>query len=396
MITDEQLEDLAKNTETDRVERKESWSSKQNEIAEAICAYANDLPEHRQPGYLLIGVDDGGEPSGLQVTDQLLQTLAAIRSDGNILPLPNLSVEKRQLGGVDIAVVVVHPSGDPPVRYRGRVCVRVGPRKGVASRDEERILHERRQSGDLPFDRRGCPGATIEDLDLGLFRQSYLPAAVAPEVLEENERSLEHQLGALHLLGRDGRPTYGAILLVGKDPRQWLPCAYVQFARFDGSALSNPILDQKEISGSVGQVIRTLEDLARINIRVATEIGEQVTERRAPDYPLSALQQLLRNALLHRTYEANAPVHWYWYSDRIEIQSPGGLYGRVTPETFGRADMTDYRNPSLAEGLKVLGFVQRFGIGIQLARKGCTENANPPPEFEFGPSAVLATILRQQ
>ncbi len=76
------------------------------------------------------------------------------------------------------------------------------------------------------------------------------------------------------------------------------------------------------------------------------------------------MQQLVRNAVLHRTYETtNAPVRVYWYSDRIEIHSPGGLYGQVNPENFGQPQVTDYRNPLLAEAMKALGFVQRFGVG---------------------------------
>jgi ATP-dependent DNA helicase RecG len=85
-------------------------------------------------------------------------------------------------------------------------------------------------------------------------------------------------------------------------------------------------------------------------------------------------------------------VSFYWFRSHIEIHSPGGLYGRVNEENFGKRGATDYRNPTLAEGLKILGFVQRFGMGIELARKRCIENGNPPPEFEFSPSAVLVTV----
>ena len=88
-------------------------------------------------------------------------------------------------------------------------------------------------------------------------------------------------------------------------------------------------------------------------------------------------------------------MYWYWFSDRVEIHSPGGLYGRVNESNFGQPGATDYRNQTLAEGLKVTGFVQRFGMGIELARRRCAENGNPPPAFTFSPSAVLATIRRR-
>lgn len=96
---------------------------------------------------------------------------------------------------------------------------------------------------------------------------------------------------------------------------------------------------------------------------------------------------------MHRTYEhTNAPVRVSWFSDRIEILSPGGPYGTVTAETFGRPGLADYRNPSLAEALKNLGFVQRFGAGIPTARRELAQNGNPPPEFTVEPTYVSVTM----
>ncbi len=120
------------------------------------------------------------------------------------------------------------------------------------------------------------------------------------------------------------------------------------------------------------------------------------SERRQPDYPLVALQQLARNAVLHRSYEAtNAPVRVYWFADRVEIQSPGGPFGEVNVENFGQPGVTDYRNPLLAEAMKNLGYVQRFGIGIQLARQQLRKNGNPDLEFQVEPSAVLTVARRR-
>jgi ATP-dependent DNA helicase RecG len=107
------------------------------------------------------------------------------------------------------------------------------------------------------------------------------------------------------------------------------------------------------------------------------------------------MQQLIRNAVLHRTYEGTAaPVRVTWFSDRIEIQNPGGPYGQVTPENFGSPGITDYRNPHLAEILKVLGYVQRFGVGLQIARDELRKNGNPPEVFDVEPSHVLVTVRR--
>lgn len=138
---------------------------------------------------------------------------------------------------------------------------------------------------------------------------------------------------------------------------------------------------------------RRTDEVTSAHIRVATIIAGAPVERRSPDYPMAAMQQFLRNAVMHRNYEtSNAPVQWYWFSDRIEIHNPGGLFGRAAEGSFGQAGGNDYRNPTVAAALYVLGFVQRFGLGIPLARKACRENGNPEPEFTFGAGSFGVTV----
>ena len=128
MITQEELTALMADLESDRIERMES-TNKTDKFCQAVCAFANDLPNHKQPGYLIIGVDKDGKPTGIEITEQLLEKLGALRSDGNIQPLPVIHVAKMSLNGGDVAVVEVQPSDLPPLRYKGQVWVRVGPRK---------------------------------------------------------------------------------------------------------------------------------------------------------------------------------------------------------------------------------------------------------------------------
>ncbi len=392
MITDQELQALLTDVESDRVERKASLSDR-NKIRQAICAFANDLPDSRLPGFIFIGVNDDGSCSNLAITDELLRTIADMRSDGNILPFPVMTVQKKVLAGCEIAVVEVHPADNPPVRYNGRVWIRVGPRLAQATLEEERRLMEKRRAGTLWFDQQPVTGATCEDLDLAYFRVHYLPAAVSPEVLAENRRSIEEQLASLRFLDRNLVPNVAAMIVFGKDPLRWLPGAYLQFLRLDGTELTDAIRHQVELRGPLEDLMRRLDEVLAANISTSSEVRSGSTETRQPDYPIVALQQLTRNALLHRTYEStSAPVRVHWFTDRIEIHSPGGLYGNVNERNFGLPGVTDYRNPLLAEAMKVLGFVQRFGLGIPLARKELQKNGNREPEFHFDSTRVLVTI----
>lgn len=394
-MNDSDLENLLTDAESDRVERK-SALSEPDRIREAICAFANDLPGHGQPGVLFVGARDDGSCAGLRITDELLIRLAQMRDDGLIQPLPSLVVEKRVLRGCELAVVMVHPALAPPVRFRGLTWIRVGPRRGIATPDEERRLAERRRSRDLPFDLQPVSSAAIEDLDLDYFAGEYLPQAVAPDSLVHNDRSMEDRMRGLRFLTPDGVPTVLGILVLGRDPRRFLPGAYVQFLRLDATELTDAVRDQKEIGGPVAQVLWRLDDVLEAHNSVAASLTAARLEVTRPEYPLPALQQLTTNAVLHRSYEGtNAPVRVYWFADRIEIHSPGGPFGQVNPENFGRPGVTDYRNPHLAEALKILGFVQKFGAGIPIARQSLEKNANPPVEFVVEPNHVLAVVRRR-
>ena len=193
-FTNSELENLLDDTESDRVERKRSFKGDMRKRArDAVCAFANDLPNRNQPGILFVGAEDNGSPSREPISDELLQSLADMRTDGNILPLPALSVEKRLLKGAEMAVVTVMPSDMPPVKYKGRIWVRTGPRRSIANDQEERILNEKRRTRNLPFDISPIPTSTVSDLSKTIFENEYLSAAFAEDVLENNGRTYEEQ-----------------------------------------------------------------------------------------------------------------------------------------------------------------------------------------------------------
>lgn len=396
-MTIEELEAMLDDIESDRVERTRS-SNDSDKFRQAVCAFANDLPDHQQPGVLFVGVNDDGQPTGLEITDQLLQNLAAMRSDGNVVPFPSLDVQKRTLKGQEVAVVIVHPSSSPPVRYKGSVWIRSGPRKGIASPDDERRLNEKRRYRDLPVDIRPFPEAGLDHLDDLLFQRTYLPVSVSAEIIEENQRTLEDQFIAAKFAHPGPPPcsTMLGLLTVGKAPTDWIACAYIQFLRIDGEHLGDPVRNQREVRGPLPDLLEEIEDLIKNNIQSSADFTSGSTEVRTPDYPVVALQQIVRNAVLHRTYEnTHAPVKIYWFNDRVEVQNPGGPFGQVNKDNFGQPGANDYRNPNLAGVLKELGYVQRFGYGIALARREMKKNENPSPEFQIEDSHI-AVILRRR
>jgi len=333
--SDAQLDAMMLDLESDRAERKQSFQGDApQKVREAVCAFANDLAGHSEPGVVLIGVHDKGMPMpGFVVTDELLRQLADIKTDGNVVPPPTLLVEKRLLQGSDVAVITVWPCDTPPARYKGRIHVRWGPRRGLASAQDERILNERRRHRDRPFDVQPITSATVAHLSRVRFEHEYLPALVAPDVLQANERSYEQKLAATKMIvdEADPIPTVLGLLTLGNKPSDQIPGAWGQFLRLDGTEFSSPVVDEAAIYGTVPDQIRRLEDkLAAHNWR-SVRFADVVTEELHEKYPAEALRQLLRNAYMHRSYETtHAPIRVYWFDDRIEITSPGGPYGSVT------------------------------------------------------------------
>lgn len=396
MLNKEDIRALLHDLESDRIERTVSTTNT-DKFGQAICAFANDLPGHHQSGYLILGADDDGRVRGVNVTDELLKNLAGIRTDGNIQPQPSMVVEKVSMEEGDIIVVEVQPAIFPPVRYKGRVWVRVGPRKAIANEDDEHRLLERRAANVKTFDSTPCFGATISDLDLQMFKHYYLPKAVPDEVTEADKRSVEEQLQALGFYDlRFGCPTYAGILFFGKNVERFLGGAYVQYVRFRGKGRAGEILNEHKFAGNLCTILPELDTFIKTTIANRRPIPvSSLREENVVDYPHWATRELLMNAVCHRDYTGNGPVQFYQYDDRIEILNPGGLYGKANAENFPRVN--DYRNLVVAEGMKVLGFVNRFSRGVLQVEDALEENGNGLPKFDLTlVSAFLVTEYRSQ
>jgi ATP-dependent DNA helicase RecG len=391
MLSQEQLLDLLADLESDRIERTISTNNT-DKFAEAICAFANDYPNHQKPGYLIIGANDNGSLANLQVTDLLLRNLSGIRSDGNVLPAPALAIQKFSLQGGELAVVEVQPSTLPPVRYKGRVYIRVGPRKAVANEQEERILMERRTSLVTSFDAHPIPEASISELSIRLFEE-YRMQTIAPDVIAENHRTTEEKLASLRCFDlRRNAPTVAGILLFGKNPTYFLPGAIVQFLKFPNKTMTELPEDDLRASGDLQSVLEMIRNKIIAHNRISPIPSHSFREEAKPDYPEWSLRELFHNAIMHRDYRSTTPIRFYWFSDRIEIQNAGGLFGEVTKETLEKRN--SYRNPILAEAMRSMGYVNRYGYGIQRAKQMLLDNGNPPPSFEIDDLIFSVTIYK--
>ncbi len=389
MLSQEELILLLPALEADRVEKTISKNDREK-FGEAICSFCNDMPNHRAPGYLIIGAHDDGSLNQTVVDERLIQMLLDFRTDGRIVPPPALVVGKFSFNDGDVAVVEVQPSLVPPVRYNGKVCIRIGPRKGYANEAEERILSEKRSTFARSFDTQPVYDSTIQDISIDIFKLTYLPTAVDREILRINGREIKEQLSSLKFYDlRANVPTVAAILLFGMNPRFYFSGAYIQYVRFTGTDETSDFDFEHRFEGDLTTQMKVIDDFVKSQIArvVQLRLGEEYVSA----YPASAIQELLYNAIIHRDYQSNAPIKFYEFSDRIEITNPGGLYGDARPENF--PNKNDYRNPTLAEAAKNLGYINSFNVGVKRARAALARNGSAEPVFILDQATSFGVII---
>ena len=225
---------------------------------------------------------------------------------------------------------------------------------------------------------------------MDIFLNAYRKEAIAADVLASNHREVDEQLAALRFYDLRRRcPTNAALLLSARTSERSCP-ERTPISHLDGPSLSDSVVASREFPGDLLKLNRELDALLEGTLSQRPIRTSALRDTVVWDFPKRAVRELLMNAICHRSYESNAPVRFYRYSDRIEIQNPGGLYGEASPENFPRC--TDYRNPVIAEALKILGYVNRFGRGVIDAQTALHENGSPPAAFEFQPNFVSAVI----
>jgi ATP-dependent DNA helicase RecG len=213
------------------------------------------------------------------------------------------------------------------------------------------------------------------------------------DLLETDTRSIEEQMASLRLYSKSYNcPTMASVILFGKDPKYFMPGCYVQYVRFGGLTKAGKILNEKEFKGSLAVMLPRLESF--VADAIVTQRPEEVSllrEKTVSNYPHAALRELLMNACMHRDYQSNTPIRLYQFDDRIEIMNAGGLYGEARPENFPFVNA--YRNPIVAEGMKVMKYVNMFNRGVSRVQEYLHANGSLPAQFNVDKLTVFEVIV---
>ncbi len=394
MLTKEEVRNLLTQLESENIERTRAFD-KADKMGQAISAFANDLSGRGKSGYLFLGVENDGKISGKRIDDEQLTSLGGLKTDGALLPPPAMAMEVFHFDEGDVVVVEVFPSAYPPIRYRGQAWVRIGARKALASDEDLHVFAERRMAAGVRFEEQPCMAARLEDLDVDIFRNHYLPQAIKAEIIDDDVRSVKEQMSALRFYDRrKDAPTNLGMLLFGKHPEMYIPSAYLQYVKYGAEDNGGAILTEHAYKGPLIKTIVELDAFVKVGVSASRPVKiSALQEKMICDYPDWSMRELLLNAIIHRDYQiGNAPIKFYEYSNRIEITNPGGLFGQANPENFPYVN--DYRNPLLAEAMKIMGYVNKYNRGISKIKKEMEENGNPNPIFDVNKLTEFRVTLR--
>ena len=280
-----------------------------------------------------------------------------------------------------------HPEkcGRYPHRWEYSTATVPDRRKGFDGR--RRYRDGQGRANVTSFDSSPCLSATIDDLDLGLFKHYFLPKAMTDEELDaesRENRDIKQQLSVFVFFDTlHDCPTNAAKLFFAKNLRKFIPGAYIQYVRFAGKDRSGDILTEHEFKANLCTTLPELDTFIKTTIANRRPIPvSALREVQVVDYPDWATRELLMNAICHRDYSTNGPIQFYQYDDRIEIMNHGGLYGRANESNF--PNVNDYRNIVVAEAMKALGFVNRHSRGVLRVQKELKANENGEAVYDFG------------
>lgn len=357
-------------------------------------------------GVILFGIDEKSDyqvvgvydPQDLQkkVTEQCLQMEPTVRAVFTLAQYQGKTVCSAEIPAIDIS--------ERPCYYRGAgrtkgSFIRVGD-ADLPMTDYELYSFEAFRKH-LHDDERPVERATLQLLD-----QDHLEQYVRKMRIDRPGFARLTPEQALEMLNitRSGIPTLAAVLTFGIYPQGFFPQLSITAIVVPGTEIgdvdqdSARFLDNKRIDGTISEMVEEALNFCRRNMKVKTIISKETGARKdKPEYPIDALREAILNAVIHRDYSIHTegtPIQIDFFTDRVEIHSPGSLYGRMSIEQLGIA-RPDLRNPALAVMTETLTAAEHRYSGIPTMRNAMREYGLPEPKFENRRNEFVVTLYNR-
>ena len=391
MLEEELIQLVKKNTshkcEKQHIELKKALGGTPTKLYDTLSSFSNQIGGgiivfgiDEDSGYKVVGVYDAQDLQK-KVVEQSLQMEPVVRPLFTVATVEDKVVVSAEISECDIY--------DKPCFYKGAGRLR-GSYIRVGDSDQPMTEYEiysyeafkRRIHDEL----RTVDRATMSYLKKDNITEYLLKIRRQKMNLAnlDDQRILETQG-----IRQDGLPTLAGLMLLGEYPQEFFPQLSVTAMVVQGKEMGElgddgeRFVDNKRIEGTISQMLESTLAFVRRNMKVKTIVTEEGTRTDKPEYPIKAVREIILNALIHRDYSVHterSPIRLIMYEDRLELENPGGLYGRITVDDLGKA-AADTRNPYLAGALEIMIDTENRFSGIPTVIAELKKANMPSPVF---------------
>ncbi|MFT3876102.1 MAG: ATP-binding protein [Propioniciclava sp.] len=388
------------------VQRIEVKSQVGKSLLETLSAFSNG-----GGGVVIVGLDERAGFALVEGFDASRAQDAFVSRCAQLTPVvrPELSIVPFGPGSLLVADIPELLPRDKPCyitergRYQGSYLRTGDGDVRLQQYEVDRLVEEHTQP---TWDGEPVPTAGVGDLDseaLSVFLAGQ--REVRPKTFADGDDVAMRRLGVLS----GSSPTLASLLTLGLYPQEFFPRLAVTFAVFPGTTKAGigagvRLLDSATLTGPIPELVEAVIGAVRRNMRVGALIGDVYREE-LPDYPLVAVREAVVNALMHRDYSPmsrGTPVQVNLFVDRLEVVSPGGLYGAVTLRTLGNAGLSSTRNQRLAtllENVRLPGgglVAENRGTGFAVMNAELTRALMPPVGVRDDLASFTVTFYRRK
>ncbi len=379
---------LANRCELQHVELKKAGKGTPEKLYDTLSSFSNQYGG----GIIIFGIDEKNgyavsgvyDPQDLQarVTQQALQMEPVVRPIFTVTEYNGKCVVSAEISEAD--------TNDKPCFYKAAGRLR-GSYIRVGDSDEPMTEYEvysyESYKKKIRDELRLVDRATLEDFNAETLEEYFLK--IRREKVNLSKHSTDKIL-ALQGMTSDGKPTVAGLLVLGDYPQAFFPQMSITAMAVDGTvfgelgASGERFIDNKRIEGTIPQMLEESMAFVRRNIRTATVISQNGVREDKTEYPLKAVREVILNSLIHRDYSVHtedSPIRIVLYKDRLEVENPGGLYGRLSIDDLGKMP-ADTRNPFLAGNLELMINTENRFSGIPTIIQEMRKAGLRPPVFE--------------
>jgi ATP-dependent DNA helicase RecG len=363
-LSDTEFDYILQNGESYYVEFKERVNSA---LSREIIAFAN-----ASGGKIYLGVNDQGEPVGIEVSNKLKSQIQDIANNCN----PAVTIHLHEFKNV---LIVEAPEGkDKPYQCSDGFFIRMGANAQKMNRD--RIVEFLQAEGQVRFEEQLHKKYDISKDFLPQKLKGYLEMAGITSNLDVE--SLLINLGVAEKLDGKLRMNNAGVLFFTESIQLLCEQATITCGVFDGTERIQ-VLNRKDYTMDMVSNINSTLHFIKQELRVKYEMTGTASRREIYEIPLDAFREAVINAIMHRDYFLfGSHVTVDIFDDRIEIGNPGGLPKGLKEEEFGNKSVR--RNPLIAALLHRINLVENMGTGIGKIKTLLQKANAPEPRFEFG------------